>query len=169
MAKIKGKKSKNKIIVREFVQVKHDYTQDERNELTRQLTSAVQEKSEQTERLKSVSADFKARIKTVESQISEATNKICNGYEMRSTEASVELDRKSGIKKLFYHAPGKPEHKKLIGEEAMTEADYAKLPLEDLPPEKPKAEPKKKKGKTEPAAEPAVVPPVEESSGQSPE
>jgi seryl-tRNA synthetase len=152
------KKSKNKIKVREFVSVKHEYSQAERNELTRQLTSAVQDKSEQNERLKSTSADFKARIKTAEAIINEATNKICNGYEMQNVEASVELDRKSGVKKLFLHAPGKKENKSFIREENMTEADYAKLPLEDAPPEKPKPD-KKAKGKKKNAGvapEPAV-------------
>lgn len=158
------KKSKSKIIVREFVSVEHKYDQGERNELTRTLTSAVQDKAEQSERLKSVSADFKARIKTADAAISEATNKITNGYEMRQTEASVELDRKSGVKKLFFHAPGKPEHKKFIREEAMTEADYSKLPLEDAPPEKPKKAVGKNR-KTEVAAAGNSEPPVEEIAG----
>lgn len=141
-AKKSPKKSKKPFTVREFVQVQHNYTQDERNELTRKLTGAVQNKTEQAEQLKSVSADFKARIKTAEAIINETTNKICNGFEMQQVEARVEMDRKSGIKHLFYHCPGKKEHGKKIREEQMTQQDYEKLPIEaDIKPK-----PDKKKG-----------------------
>lgn len=134
-----ARKTKAKQELREFVSVRHEYTQAERNLITDDLTRALQQCAEQEEQLKSVSADFKARIKTGKAKVSEATNKLTNGYEMRQVDATVQFDRKLGRKKFFFHAPGNRElHKKLIREEDMTAADYERLPL-DLPPaEKPR-------------------------------
>lgn len=139
----KAKKSKATVTLREFVNVRHDYTRDEREELTRKLTGGVQSKAALEEQLKAVSADFKAKIKTAQSIIGEATNQLTNGYEMRSTEATVVLDRQSGKKRILYFAPtDKKLHGKLIREEDMMQADYERLPM-DLPPEKPKDKKKK--------------------------
>lgn len=133
-SKPKGKGAKKKFTFREFVQLRHDYTRDEREELTRKLTGGVQQKAEQEEQLKAVSADFKAKIKTAQSVINEATNQLTNGYEMRNTEVTVSLDRKSGKKQLLVYRPSdKKAHGKLIRVDDMTAADYERLPME-LPP-----------------------------------
>lgn len=136
--------AKQKHIIREFVSVKHEYTQQELNEITRRMTTAVQHGTEQEEQLKAVSADFKAKIKTAKSVVNECTNQLVNGYEMRQQEAEVELDRKKGKKTIRFHAPGKPEHRRVIEVKSMTEQDYACLPLE-LPAQKSKEEKKGKK------------------------
>jgi hypothetical protein len=63
---------------------------------------------------------------------------------MVQVDAFVEFKRKQGRKRLLWNAPGKPEHKKLIREEAMSEDDYAALPLDDIPIDNPQQEPEAK-------------------------
>jgi hypothetical protein len=117
-------------------QLRHDFTQDERNEINGQLTRALQLVAEQEAHLQAVSSDIKARIKAAKGEVSVALNKSTNGYEIRPQEVTIELNRKTGKKRLFYHVPGdKKLHGKLINEVPMGPVDWERLPL-DLPPEK---------------------------------
>ena len=128
-----GKKTESKdkrgTLLRAVVKVKHVFDAEEWTGLGQTAARAQQVIDEKVEAHKAALAVIKAEIKDLESKLSEVMNKLNNGYEEREVEALVEMDRKRGKKKLLHNAPGKPHHKELIREEAMTDADFEALPL----------------------------------------
>lgn len=120
-------------VVREFVQVQHDFTDSEKLEMSKQHVGCIQRCDVLREQVKSTTADLKAKIKTEEGRAAELVNKLSSGFEMVTKEVRIEFDRKAGLKKLYVHAPGTPHDGEFVRDEAMTQADYERLPLDDAP------------------------------------
>jgi hypothetical protein len=123
--------------VRARVEVKHEFTADELKEIGSEAARAYQLIQERHLSIKAAQAVAKSAIKDLEAKFGELMNKQSNGYETRTVDALVEFRRKQGKKRLLWNTPGKPGHKTLIREEAMTESDYQTLPM-DEPEAKPK-------------------------------
>lgn len=155
MKKDKSKKTKT-VEVREFANIRHDFTDKEMLEISSRQVAALQRASELDEQLKSICADFKAKIKGENALVGELTNKLSSGYEMRSVECAVKMDRLKGIKTYSIYSPGHKDHGKQVREDAMTQADYERLPLDDkpaAPATNPEKLPKGKKAKAAVAKE----------------
>jgi hypothetical protein len=67
-------------------------TEEELKKISEQMANAVLERDEALDGLKSVQAQFKARITGAEAQISLCASKIQNGYEYRNVECAIERD-----------------------------------------------------------------------------
>lgn len=119
--------------VRARVEVRHEFTTDEWKAKTDHLTRLMKEVELKEESIKASAATAKAEVKNLKAEVNDLANQLRNGYEMVQVDAFVEFKRKQGRKRLLWNTPGKPEHKKLIREEAMTEADYEALPLDVEP------------------------------------
>jgi hypothetical protein len=139
---------------RTSINLEHLFTAVEREEIVGRLSRALSEKTNLEEQLKSITKDFKAKISTCVAVVNESNLKVMQGKEIRSTDVIIEFDRKSGKKSIFSTVPGKPDKLgKLIKQEDMTEADFQRLPIENLPPEVMADGKKKKKGKKAEAEE----------------
>jgi HAMP domain-containing protein len=125
--------------MRARVEVRHEFTTEEWKAKTDHLTRLMKDVELKEEAIKANAATAKAEVKNLKAEVNDLANQLRNGYEMVQVDAFVEFKRKQGKKVLRYNAPGKPEHKKLIREESMTESDYEALPLDVEPtPEPPK-------------------------------
>lgn len=86
--------------------------------------------AELTSQMKSITGDFKAKIRMGESRADQLANKITNGYEMRPTEVRVEYDSKAGMKS-YYNL----ETDEFIHKETMDPSDFQiRMPLEEEKP-----------------------------------
>ena len=70
----------------------------------------------------------------MKSQVNDLANQLRNGSEQRTVDATVEFNRKKGVKKYFLNAPGQPGHGEFLEQQPMTEDDFSKLPLEEAIP-----------------------------------
>lgn len=119
--------------IRARVEVKHEFTAEELKAIGSESARAYQLIQEKELAIKAASSVAKSAIKDLESKLGELMNKQTNGYEMRTVDALVEYRRKAGKKRILWNTPGKAGHKTLIREEAMTELDYERLPLDVEP------------------------------------
>lgn len=124
--------------------MRHEFTTEEWKAKTDHLTRLMKDVELKEEAIKASAATAKAEVKNLKAEVNDLANQLRNGYEMVQVDAFVEFKRKQGKKVLRYNAPGKPEHRKLIREEAMSEDDYAALPLDDIPIDNPQQEPEGK-------------------------
>jgi HAMP domain-containing protein len=130
--------------MRARVEVRHEFTTDEWKAKTDHLTRLMKDVELKEEAIKANAATAKAEVKNLKAEVNDLANQLRNGYEMVQVDAFVEFKRKQGKKVLRYNAPGKPEHKKMIREESMSEADYEALPLDVETTEPAKATPEGK-------------------------
>lgn len=130
--------------MRTRVEVRHEFTTEEWKAKTDNLTRMMKDVELKEEAIKASAATAKAEVKALKAEVNDLANQLRNGYETRAVDAFVEFRRKAGKKRLLWNAPGKPEHRKLIREEAMTEADYEALPLDVETTEPAKATPEGK-------------------------
>lgn len=116
------------------VEVKHEFTTEQWKDKTDQLTRKMKDVELEEDRIKANAAEAKSHLKVLKAEVNELANQLRNGYEMVETDVLVEYDRKRGEKSYFFNAPGKPNHKKLVRKEAMTEEDFEQLvPLPEQP------------------------------------
>lgn len=122
-----------------FVKARHNFTIEEWQATTRELTRSMELVDEQEAADKAAAASRKASLKELRSKVNELRNKVASGGEDRDVEATVEFMPKKGFKVYRHHCPGKPEHETEIRREPMTQVDYeGQLPLGDEPaPAKP--------------------------------
>lgn len=113
--------------VRVKVEVKHQFTVEEYRERTDKLTRMMHDVEIKEEQIKAAAATAKAEVKALKAEVNDLANQLRNGTETQTVEAFVEYRRKQGKKRLLWNCPGKPDHRKLIREEPMTEEDYASL------------------------------------------
>lgn len=138
--------------IEENIQVKHCFEESELAVLGQGLAAHQANKDNLTLQLKSVSGDYRNKIKMIEVEITGATERIQQGFEMRPAKAFV-LHNREGAYKCFYHV----ETGEFIRKEAMTEVDFGLLsppwPKGHLfdAPYKPKAPAKKSHKKKESA------------------
>jgi HAMP domain-containing protein len=130
--------------VRARVEVRHEFTTEEWKAKTDHLTRLMKDVELKEEAIKASAATAKAEVKNLKAEVNDLANQLRNGYEMVQVDAFVEFKRKAGKKRLLWNAPGKPEHRKLIREEPMSEDDYAALPLDEVHIDSPQQEPEAK-------------------------
>lgn len=123
--KEKPKKSKEQKPERyaEKLELRHAFSDAEQNGMSKDISRLLRERDSLAEQAKASAQSWKSKIKNVSVQIEGLADKIGNGFEMRITECLIELDRKSGKKKIFTR-----DGKTLLEEQDMTEQDYARLP-----------------------------------------
>lgn len=123
-------KQKKSDRLRMFVPVRHEFSQDEYRDASRELTRAMEIVKEEKARAKTQASESKARINQLEAQVDELANKLRNGGDERPTEVSVEFMAKKCVKVLRRHCPGQPGHDEEVRTEPMTPQDYeGVLPL----------------------------------------
>lgn len=136
-----SKKKNRKIETRtEFSLVKHEFTRDELDRITGEMTKALRNISELEEQKKAVTSDFAAKIKTARAHMHECANKLDAGYQMQEMECEVDYVYSDNVKRFF---PLGENRKRggLAKEEVMSEVDrQAQMPLND-PKKKPDAWP----------------------------
>lgn len=139
----KKTKAKNKIEVRtEFALVKHEFTTEETQSLTSNLTKGLRNIGELQEQKKAIGAEYAAKIKTQQAAVSEIANKLDSGFEMKEMQCDVEYDYPSRIKR-FYPMRDNGKRSALAKEEPMSEIDLqSQLPLKDTVKKLTKAEKK---------------------------
>jgi hypothetical protein len=133
--------------IEENTVVKHQFTETEMSLLGQALAGHQTAKTELENTLKSISSDYRNKIKRIVLDIDGETSRIQQGYEMRPVQAFVLHNREQGFKCFYRKDTGE-----FIRKETMTEVDFQLLTppwpkghLSDAP-YKPKA-PKKSKGK----------------------
>ncbi len=138
-----ARKTNDKNRIRTTIEVKHEFSREEQQEKIQQLTSKMRQVKLKQEAIKAAAATAKAEVKALESDVSELSDVLSNGYEMRAVEAWVEFNRKKGTKRFYWCSPGRPENNTFIKEDAMTEDEYQNLPLgpKELEPTAPEPEP----------------------------
>lgn len=142
---------------------KHVFSSIEKLEVCDKMTAAMQTFEEVENQMKSLSADFKARLKMLGTEVDQLANKARDGYEMREikclvtfntgTDAKGKAVKKIGTKRVVDAAT-----KAFIRDELMTQADYQ---TEMFEAEKLKRESQAAKDKSNGApAEPATEKPL---------
>lgn len=121
----------------EKLRIKVPFTHEEYKDKSQELTRAMELIEEKETQLKAESAQAKADIKKLKSEVTDRANALRNGYQEKEVDSLVTFDRKQGIKRYFLHAPGTPEHGNFLKQDSMTENDYQLLPM-DVPPDKQK-------------------------------
>ena len=76
-------------VVKETIQAKHTFTQDERNELGMELSRTCRAIGTMEEEKAATAKDYAGRIQIAEIKRDSLVEKIASGYEMRSTECAV--------------------------------------------------------------------------------
>jgi neutral trehalase len=129
------KKKPEPVAAKVNIQYKHMFSPEEKNDLYAQHIQKLGEVDSKTEAKEAAMSTFKAAIKELKSHATDLRHQLSNGFEMRTATATVEFNRKKGIKKFFHYCPASPElHGKLIREETMTEEEHNLLPLEGVNP-----------------------------------
>lgn len=87
----------------EFIQTRHDFTDDELLALGDEIASRLQEKSDIQSEKKIVTRAFSDKIKVIDKEMERIGQCIADKFELRETRCRVEYDVQSG-KKRFYDA-----------------------------------------------------------------
>jgi hypothetical protein len=103
----------------EYIDVQHDFSITEIGEIARRSALANQRVLELEEKKKQVTKDYAAQIEEAQATVNMLSQKISNGYEMRSTECVVTLDPKNSSKDYHVKKTGA-----FARREEMTQADF---------------------------------------------
>lgn len=104
------------------VLLRHEFTKDERLELSGRQNAALNRIGELESQLASVKKDFMAKIQSEDAEVRKIGNHLNSGYEMRPTRVRVEFHPKESKK--IYFALDDVKKKRKLGEEPMTASDY---------------------------------------------
>lgn len=91
----------------ERIPARHNFSEAEMSKLGSDLAGLAQEKTRVEEEKKVHMAQWTTRIKTIQGSISDVSNKITSGFEMRDTECEVHYDWKKGFKTYVRKEDGK--------------------------------------------------------------
>lgn len=108
--------------IEEKIHVRHDFTTEEKIAIGGRLAQNRGSVNRLEEELKSIAAGFKAKIKALETELDQDTDRINGGFEMRDEEVYVLHNRKQKVKGFYSKETGK-----FIRKEPMTDADFALL------------------------------------------
>ena len=104
------------------VLLRHEFTKDERLDLSRRQNAALNRIGELESQLASVRKDFMAKIQAEDLIVKSLGHHLNSGYEMRPTRVVVEFHAPESKKFFFALDDKRKKHK--LGEEAMNAADY---------------------------------------------
>lgn len=112
-----------------MLDVQHTFSVPERDALARDMAAKMTTKSQLDEMLKSISADYKSRIKLIEAEISNIHNKFTVGHEYRPTPVVIHFNKaKDGRGKLAskkgWKAILRKDNGEWVRDEQMTPADF---------------------------------------------
>lgn len=109
----------------ELTLIKHDFSEKELLELSRDMVCAQNRAYELEDQRKSSDADFKGKIKAEELVVKECSRKVHDGYEMRREPCTVEYDNENRVVRYYRQDNGR-----LAKERAMTpEEMQQELPI----------------------------------------
>lgn len=101
------------------IDVQHDFTPPERLDLSAKLNTLLNTHDTVEEAMKSIQAEYKAKLKVIEAEIQQVRGKINSGHEFRPTAVIVHFNKpKKGLKRIV-----RADNKVLVRDEIMSPAD----------------------------------------------
>lgn len=91
----------------ETIPARHDFSETEKGELGIKLAGLTQEKTRTEEEKKVHMSQWTNKVKTIQGSITEVSQRISAGFEMRDTECEVRYDWKKGDKTYTRKSDGK--------------------------------------------------------------
>lgn len=73
--------------------LRYDFTAIEIHELSVRLANKTQEKSRVMEEKKSVTSQYKSKLDILDAELSDTSQKVANGYEMRKVDCKVDYHK----------------------------------------------------------------------------
>lgn len=108
------------------VLLRHEFSKDERLELSSRQNEAWTRIGELEASLAGIKKDYMAKIQAEEALVRQLSNQLSSGFEMRPTRVIIEFHPETNTKHFFAIEDRKKERK--LGEEKMTPSDY-EMPL----------------------------------------
>lgn len=137
----KAKPHRIKRFEKRTLAVKHVFDQSEKLEVGNKMTAAMQTFEEVENQMKSISADYKARLKMIGTEVDQLANKFRDGYEMREIDCTIHFNMATNahgkpIKKLGMKRIVNTATKEFVRDEPMSQADlqsemFEKKKIED--------------------------------------
>jgi hypothetical protein len=126
---MKDTKPKEAPIYRE-VPVKHEFTVEERLELSSEQNQTVIKLYAIDAEKKQVTSDYKAQTDALDAKLQSLSNRISSGYEMRPERCLLKMFPKEGVKR--YYFPPDEKKGKVVREEPMSPIDFqTEIPIDD--------------------------------------
>lgn len=124
----KARSVKVKRFEKRLLSVKHVFDERERLDLGNKLATAMQTHGEVEAQMKSITGDYKSRLKMIATEGDQYAARIRDGYEMREIECIVHFnmatnERGKPVKKLGMKRVINATTKEFIRDEPMTQAD----------------------------------------------
>lgn len=124
----KAKPHRIKRFEKRTLAVKHVFDQTEKLEVGNKMTAAMQTFEEVENQMKSISADYKARLKMIGTEVDQLANKFRDGYEMREIDCTIHFNMATNahgksIKKLGMKRIVNTATKEFVRDEPMNTAD----------------------------------------------
>lgn len=115
----KQKLPKIKRVDKTTMPVKFVFSDTDKLNLSQTLTGHMTTRDSLEDQMKTVSSEYKAKIKVVDGQIDEVRNKLVSGYEMRDTNVLIHFNKpRKGLKRIIHAGT-----KEVIRDETMSPAD----------------------------------------------
>lgn len=111
-----------------MLDVKHEFTTTERDDIARDMAARMTTRVQLEDTLKSISADYKAKMKLIDAEISDRHNKFTVGHEFRPTPVIVHFNKASdakgkAIKKKGWKRIVRKDDGAFVRDEQMTPSD----------------------------------------------
>lgn len=99
--------------------VRYEFTKEERAEIADEMAEAVAEAERLKDELKSVQADYKARIQVHEATARANSQKLKNGYEYREMDCPVEYSKRTRTATLYHPETGEVIRTRIMSEDEL--------------------------------------------------
>lgn len=99
--------------------VKYTFTKDERADIADEMAEAVSEAERLKDELKSVQADYKARIQVQEATARANSQRLKNGYEYREMDCPVEYSARTRTATLYHPETGEVIRTRIISDDEL--------------------------------------------------
>ena len=100
--------------IKEKIPVKHEFTNDEKLNLSREMALAKQELTSIVEQKKAANAEFAGQISVCKKQIGQLSRNLSYGYEMREVECDIEFHSPEYGRKTLMRSDGQGSNMRTI-------------------------------------------------------